>query len=283
MAAITADANITSSNWAFGRVASASEEIYGNGAQNAIDGDPATRWRSTYQPPSPPWWQVDLGAARTFQAVTVAWSDSPPTTWRLQAASAAAGPWTDLATVTVSGATQTTTLPAAVSYRYVRMQTLTTSGGYGPNINEFSVDSAVPVQAAWKGANGFLFAAHEYRDYDVNQLARGDTFAAGSPARTERQALYDLIDTYPLVITEIGPWNNGVFTPIATREEAVWLKDKVPLGAKGGLNGIHVFAWNWEMDSATKNAETTNGIALNTHGQQAQTEAMAPAITSVFG
>jgi hypothetical protein len=68
----------------------------GNPAANAVDGNPRTRWSSAYQDDQ--WIQVDLGAATTFDRVTIAWEQAYARDYVIQV-SADAQNWTDVKSV----------------------------------------------------------------------------------------------------------------------------------------------------------------------------------------
>jgi hypothetical protein len=65
----------------------------GNTAQNAIDGNPNTRWSSGYEDEQ--WITVDLGATATFDQVVLVWEQAYPLTYGVEV-SADGNTWTDV-------------------------------------------------------------------------------------------------------------------------------------------------------------------------------------------
>ncbi|MFI5896932.1 discoidin domain-containing protein [Actinoplanes sp. NPDC051513] len=69
----------------------------GSPAAQAVDGNPGSRWASRYQDNE--WIQVDLGADKEFDQVTIAWETAYALDFRIQIASAPDGPFTDVKAV----------------------------------------------------------------------------------------------------------------------------------------------------------------------------------------
>ena len=121
---------------ALGKVASASsveppDQYNGFGvfsAARAVDGDGSTRWSSSYADNQ--WWQVDLGSAVSVSSVSVVWEAAYASSYKIQVSTDGVS-FTDVATVTGTGAGVKSTSFAAVSARYVRVLGLTRATPYG--------------------------------------------------------------------------------------------------------------------------------------------------------
>jgi hypothetical protein len=126
-----------------GWVASASATEPGGSPANALDGNLATRWSTGAPQAAGQWFQVDLGAARTFQKIVLDASNSPNDYPRGYAVyvSDNGTDWSSLSAVATGsggGAVTTITLRAAVTKRYVRV----VQTGSAPNwwsIDEFNL------------------------------------------------------------------------------------------------------------------------------------------------
>ena len=82
---------------ALGKTATASSvDGAGNGAANAIDGDPDTRWSSAYEDNQ--WIQVDLGFAVAFDQVQIVWEQAYPLNYVVQVSDDGQA-WTDVLAV----------------------------------------------------------------------------------------------------------------------------------------------------------------------------------------
>ncbi|HEY3608070.1 MAG TPA: discoidin domain-containing protein, partial [Pseudonocardiaceae bacterium] len=68
----------------------------GNPAQNAVDGNPGTRWSSGYTDNQ--WIQVDLGSAQTFDRFVLSWEQAYATTFTVQVSNDGTT-WTDVKSV----------------------------------------------------------------------------------------------------------------------------------------------------------------------------------------
>ncbi len=134
LAPLAAEAQ-TGQNLALNKPAFASSTEVGSAAE-AVDGNLATRWGSTFT--TSEWFYVDLGQATALTQVAINWEAAYAKDYKLQG-SANATSWTDLATVTGSdGGLDTVTVSG--SYRYVRMLGVTRAlTGYGYSMYEFAV------------------------------------------------------------------------------------------------------------------------------------------------
>jgi hypothetical protein len=79
-----------------GKTATSSSVADGNPPQNAVDGDPKTRWTSSYEDNQ--WIQVDLGATVAFDRVVLTWETAYAATFKIQV-STDGSTWTDAASV----------------------------------------------------------------------------------------------------------------------------------------------------------------------------------------
>ena len=136
-AAHAADVNI-----ALGSEATASSaENAGTSASSAVDGDLSTRWSSAFSDPQ--WLQLDLGATADISGFTINWEAAFATAYHIEVSNDATT-WTQVySTTSGSGGTESITVPAGTSGRYVRLTgtARTTIGGaqYGYSIYEFQV------------------------------------------------------------------------------------------------------------------------------------------------
>ncbi|MCC6833238.1 MAG: discoidin domain-containing protein [Thermoleophilia bacterium] len=136
--ASTVNVTVGPVNLALNRPASASSiEIPGIGlaAANANDGVLTTRWSSGYA--ATEWWQVDLGANRTFDTVDVTWEDAFASGYSIQVSNNGTA-FTTVATVTGAPGLIRTTVPA-VTGRYVRILCTQRGTPYSYSIREVSV------------------------------------------------------------------------------------------------------------------------------------------------
>ncbi|MFG3600974.1 discoidin domain-containing protein [Micromonospora chersina] len=105
-------------------------------AAAATDGDPGTRWSSSFSDPQ--WLQVDLGGTATVDQIELVWEAAYARAFQLQVAGDPAGPWqTIYSTTTGTGGTQT--LAVAGTGRYVRLYGTARATGYGYSLWEFKV------------------------------------------------------------------------------------------------------------------------------------------------
>ncbi|MEU9826150.1 discoidin domain-containing protein [Micromonospora chersina] len=105
-------------------------------AAAATDGDPGTRWSSSFSDPQ--WLQVDLGDTATVDQIELVWEAAYARAFQLQVAGDPAGPWqTIYSTTTGTGGTQTLVVSGAG--RYVRLYGTARATGYGYSLWEFKV------------------------------------------------------------------------------------------------------------------------------------------------
>ncbi len=121
------------------------------GAENAVDGNLATRWSSTPAgaPPTtavtgvdPSSLQVDLGSTQAFNTVVLNWEAAYAAQYRIQYTNAtptSSTVWQDAVTNNAgAGGTETLTFPT-VQARYVRVLGTVRGGNYGYSLYEFQV------------------------------------------------------------------------------------------------------------------------------------------------
>ncbi|WP_433311196.1 discoidin domain-containing protein [Micromonospora chersina] len=105
-------------------------------AAAATDGDPGTRWSSSFSDPQ--WLQVDLGGTATVDQIELVWEAAYARAFQLQVATDPAGPWQTIhSTTTGTGGTQT--LAVSGTGRYVRVYGTARATGYGYSLWEFKV------------------------------------------------------------------------------------------------------------------------------------------------
>nr|WP_235583151.1 discoidin domain-containing protein [Kitasatospora sp. Root107] len=106
-------------------------------AANAVDGDDATRWASSYSDNQ--WLRVDLGSSRTFTSVRLNWEGAYGKDYDIQT-SADGTTWTTVAQRRgrTSAGVDTLTFPATTG-RYVRMQGISRATAYGYSLYSFEV------------------------------------------------------------------------------------------------------------------------------------------------
>ncbi|GIG92965.1 penicillin acylase family protein [Plantactinospora endophytica] len=121
-------------NLAVGRPVSASSNQLGNGAARAVDGDPGTRWASSWSDNQSI--TVDLGSARTVGRVVLHWEAAYARSYRIEV-STDGTTWRPVWSTTAGdGGTDNNAFPATTA-RYLRMQGLTRATGYGLSLWEF--------------------------------------------------------------------------------------------------------------------------------------------------
>jgi hypothetical protein len=126
------------SNIAASRTVTASSVQSGNPAANAVDGNPASRWASSWADGQ--WIQVDLGSSRPIARVLVRWESAYASAYKIET-SPDGTTWTQRAAVTAgNGGLDTVTFPA-VTARYLRLTGVTRATTYGLSIYELEAYS----------------------------------------------------------------------------------------------------------------------------------------------
>lgn len=124
----------------------------------------------------------------------------------------------------------------------------------------------------WR-ASGVLFGVHPYLDHFVSRPDYpGDTFTGALFDSLER-GIAGHLRSYPLIVTEMGRYNNAITLTGATRAAYRWIG---ALGARG-LNGFIAWSWDWGLgrEASDPNAWTWDGLTLNPWGQQSHDEALS--------
>ncbi|OUE21545.1 F5/8 type C domain protein [Clavibacter michiganensis] len=131
------DGTVVARNLAEGAEASAtSEAAPGTKAENAVDGDPSSRWASEASDDQSI--TVDLGREAEVRSVAVEWEAAYASEYLIQGATSAAGPFTTLATERAgSGGTEAFDVRGA--YRFIRVQGVERATPYGYSIFEIEV------------------------------------------------------------------------------------------------------------------------------------------------
>ncbi len=146
----------TDTNIAIGAEATASSvESASYAASNAIDGDMATRWSSAWSDPQR--LQVDLGATASISGFSIAWEAAFATAYNIQVSPDGTN-WTQVySTTTGAGGTESITVPAGTSGRYVRLtgtaRTTINGAQYGYSIYEFEVIGHFTQEAVTVGSD----------------------------------------------------------------------------------------------------------------------------------
>lgn len=120
--------------------ATATSIVGANTAAQAIDNNTGTRWESASSDPQTI--TVDLGSSQAIGRVKIDWESAGSKDYTLAVATAAAGPWTTIATATGLGSSNHRTEDyncLNVTARYVRMTGTSRATGYGHSIWELSV------------------------------------------------------------------------------------------------------------------------------------------------
>lgn len=137
------------------------------------------------------------------------------------------------------------------------------SDGYEQEIAPTLMNDILAAAATngWRGA-GLLFGVHVYLDQFSGY---GDTFT-GAAFQALDQGIAGNLSSYPLIVTEMGRYNNLITMTNATSAAYQWVAG---LGTRG-LNGLIAWDWDWTLNEATSdpNAWTWDGLHLNPWGQQ---------------
>ncbi len=170
-------------------VTASSTEGAGTPAAAAVDGDPGTRWSSTFSDPQ--WIRVDLGATAAIDQVRLVWETAYATAFQIQV-SPDGNTWTNIySTTTGTGGTQT--LAVTGSGRYVRMHGTTRAIGYGYSLWEFQVfgviggqpsPSASPSTSPSPNPNPGGTPISEFKKVEASSYEGGNAPAAALDGRT---------------------------------------------------------------------------------------------------
>jgi beta-glucanase (GH16 family) len=114
-----------------------STEAAGLPGSAAVDGSLSTRWSSAFSDPQ--WIYVDLGASYNVNRVKITWEAAYGKNYQVQIATAAAGPWTTMRTVTGNTTLVNDQTGLAGTGRYVRINGTARGTVYGYSIYELEV------------------------------------------------------------------------------------------------------------------------------------------------
>lgn len=128
----------TITNLAAGRPVSASSVESGNPATSAVDGNPGSRWASSWADNQSI--TVDLGSTRTVSRVVLSWEAAYARSYRIDV-STNGSTWRTVWSTTAGNGGLDNEDFAATSARYVRMTGLTRATSYGFSLWEFEVYS----------------------------------------------------------------------------------------------------------------------------------------------
>jgi hypothetical protein len=107
-------------------------------ATQAFDGKADTRWASAQS--APQWIYFDLGQVAHVSRVVITWETAFATSYRIEIAQAAAGPWTQIfQEANGNGETDDITNLTPTNGRYVRMYGVTRATAYGFSMWELAV------------------------------------------------------------------------------------------------------------------------------------------------
>lgn len=122
---------------------SSTEANLGNNAANAVDGDPATRWSSTYTDPQ--WFQVDLGKKYNISQVIISWEVASAKTYTIEVSDDGLNWRTIMAKSNMPSGARTDDLNGLYgSGRYIRMYGTARTTTWGYSIYEFEVYGSEP-------------------------------------------------------------------------------------------------------------------------------------------
>lgn len=121
---------------------STTEANLGNIATNAVDGEAATRWSSTYSDPQ--WYSIDLGQSYSISKVIISWEVASAKDYKIEVSDNGTT-WTAIATKTnmPAGARTDELSNLNGSGRYIRMYGTARNTNYGYSIYEFEVYGAI--------------------------------------------------------------------------------------------------------------------------------------------
>jgi beta-glucosidase len=119
-----------------GKKVTASSVQTGNDAENAVDGDPGTRWGSAFSDPQ--WIAVDLGKPVSINSVVLTWEDAYASAYSIQVSSDGQN-WTDVyKTTNGAGGVDNIKFPP-VTARWVRMYGTQRGTKFGYSLFSFQV------------------------------------------------------------------------------------------------------------------------------------------------
>lgn len=123
-------------NIAYGRPAAASSVQSGHPASNAVDGNLTTRWSSLSSDNQS--LTIDLGSARTFNNVQLAWEAAYAKGYQIQVSNDQVSWWTVYSTTAGDGGTDNVSITATTG-RYIKLQLVSRATSYGFSLWDVSV------------------------------------------------------------------------------------------------------------------------------------------------
>ncbi|WP_374945877.1 discoidin domain-containing protein [Agreia sp.] len=131
-------AQAAATNLSQGKVATASsvENADYTPASAAFDGDPGTRWASSWADPQ--WIMVDLGELSSIERVDLTWESAHATAYTIEVSDTGTSGWKTIHTST-AGPGGVESLSVEGEGRFVRLTGTTRSSGYGYSLWEFQV------------------------------------------------------------------------------------------------------------------------------------------------
>jgi hypothetical protein len=138
LATVAYTATMSYGNIALGKTASASSVLEGNVAQNAVDGNSATRWESAWADSQ--WLLVDLGTPSQIDSVAISWEAAYATSYEIDVANDTTN-WTGKAVYqTAAGKGGTESIKGLnVIGRYIRLFCIKRATAWGNSLYEFTV------------------------------------------------------------------------------------------------------------------------------------------------
>jgi len=117
--------------------ASSTEDNLGNIAANAVDGNPATRWSSTYADPQ--WYQVDLGKIYDITQVIIYWEVASAKTYSIEVSDNGLNWQTIMVKSNMPSGARKDEIVLSGSGRYIRMNGTERTTIWGYSMYEFEV------------------------------------------------------------------------------------------------------------------------------------------------
>jgi beta-glucosidase len=166
----------------YGVAIASSSESAATGPQNAIDGDPTTRWSSAFADPQS--LTVDLGAPATVSDIQLTWEAAYASAYTVEG-SADGQSWSELHAETAADGGTDDIAVAGATLRYVRITGTTRATSYGYSLYEVAVLGEFTEQAVSLGV-----ATAQLREKGTAQIPVRLNKAADTPI-TVRYATVD--------------------------------------------------------------------------------------------